>query len=130
MNPRISCRPPPAFVDWFVGYCVGTRAGEEQCTGRMRSLTGVWQTFVALLFENRLCGSGVQCRGSIEEEARKTVGISPIFLVVPPKRNDSTSAIFQIRESLREGSVDDSEKLSKTMKELGWYSYWKRKGET
>ena len=25
---------------------------------------------------------------------------------------------------------DDSEKLSKAMKELGWYSYWKRKGET
>jgi REP element-mobilizing transposase RayT len=24
---------------------------------------------------------------------------------------------------------DDSEKLSKAMKELGWYSYWKRKGE-
>jgi hypothetical protein len=25
---------------------------------------------------------------------------------------------------------DDSEKLSKAMKELGRYSYWKRKGET
>jgi hypothetical protein len=25
---------------------------------------------------------------------------------------------------------DDSEKLSKAMKELGWYTYWKRKGET
>jgi REP element-mobilizing transposase RayT len=24
---------------------------------------------------------------------------------------------------------DDSEKLSKAMKQLGWYSYWKRKGE-